>query len=110
MFRVGLMLSAAQSLMVAIVKRGVADLENPDAHIRSRARVWFLARKTKGEHVFAFTRICREFGRAPAVVRARIFTNVARKPALSLDRQPWRQPAPTAPPPPAQARVAHRPQ
>ena len=110
MLRVGLMVFVARVLMLAILEQGVADLESPSAHIRSRARVWFLARKTKGEHVFAFTRICREFGRAPAVVRARIFTNVARKPALSLDRQPWRQPAPTAPPPPAQARVAHRPQ
>ena len=108
MLRVGLMVSVVQSLMLAIVKRGIADLESPKAHIRSRARAWFLAPKTEGEHLFAFARICQAFGGNPGVIRARIFRNVACEPALSLDPQRRRQPAPTAPPPPAQLRVAHR--
>ena len=103
------MLSVVQSLMVAIVKRGMADLESPYPRVRSGARAWFLARKTEGEYVFAFARICREFGGDPRVIRARIFTNLACEPALSSDRQRRRQPLPTAPPTPAPLRVAQHP-
>ena len=102
------MLSAAKSLMVAIVKRGVADLEDPDARVHLHARAWFLAPKTEGEHLFAFTRICGVFGWDSRVIRARILRNVACEPALSLDRQPWRQPAPSAARTPAELRVVHR--
>ena len=88
MLRVGLMVSAVRSLMVAIVKRGVADLEDPDARVHLHARAWFLARKTEGEYVFAFVRICGALGWDPGVVRAQIFTNLARQSALSSVRQP----------------------
>ncbi len=48
-------------LMLAVMKRAVADLESPSASVRGEARGWFLSRNAGG-NVFTFGRICQEFG------------------------------------------------
>jgi len=71
------MLRPGQCLMVAVLEQAVADLESRSFNIRRKARAWFLARSARATHLFAFSRICHEFGCDPAVLRARIFASVA---------------------------------
>jgi hypothetical protein len=66
------MLTLGQSLMLAVLDQAVADLQSPSFNIRRQARVWFLARGVRADHVFAFSQICREFGCDPAAARVRL--------------------------------------
>ncbi len=61
-------------LMLVVLDQAIADLQSGSIGIRWRTRSWFLAAAT--DHVFAFARICREFGGDPAAVRARLFASV----------------------------------
>ena len=71
------MLRPGQCLMVAVLEQAVADLESRSFNIRRKARAWFLARSARATHLFAFSRICQEFGCDPTVLRARILASVA---------------------------------
>ena len=70
------MLAREQCLMLAVLKQAVADLQSPSCTVRWRAHGWFLGSAGKRNHIFAFSRICREFARDPAATRTRIFATV----------------------------------
>ena len=65
------MLAREQYLMLGVLKQAVADLQSPSFDVRRQARVWFMARGARANHLFAFTHICGEFGYDPATVRSR---------------------------------------
>jgi len=71
------MLRPGLILMAAVLQQAVADLESRSFNVRRQARAWFLASNARANHVFAFSRICQEFGCDAAVVRSRIFAGAS---------------------------------
>ena len=51
---VGLRLTIAQSLMVAVLEQAVIDLQSPRYAVRRQAKAWFFARGARADHVFGF--------------------------------------------------------
>jgi len=51
------MIAREQYLMLGVLKQAVADLQSPSFDVRRQARVWFLARGARANHLFAFSRI-----------------------------------------------------
>ena len=93
------MLRPGQCLMVAVLEQAVADLESRSFNIRRKARAWFLARSARATQLFAFSRICHEFGCDPAVLCGRIFSSVASNTGQLRSRAFWTPAAQLRPPP-----------